>query len=98
MCSFTPAPVYKPSRKYMSSEHHLFLIRLNVETGSSNQPWAFLPTLLFLHCPTNRNKEMQVLLLFLHRPCRNSKGEVGGALLLASRASEKVKIVSQTVR
>lgn len=47
MCSFTPAPVYKPSRKYMSSEHHLFLIRLNVETGSSNQPWAFLPTLLF---------------------------------------------------
>lgn len=40
-------PVYRASRKCMYSEHHLFLIRLNAETGSSDQPWAFLPTLLF---------------------------------------------------
>lgn len=38
--SFSLAPMYSSGRKYKCSEHHLFLIRLNVVTGSSNQPWA----------------------------------------------------------
>lgn len=39
--SFRRAPMYRHGRKYMCSTHHLFLIRLNVVTGSSNQPCAF---------------------------------------------------------
>lgn len=72
---FTLAPMYRLSRKYMCCADHVFLIRLNVVTGSSNQPWVFTHFFLvfFLCCPTNRNSEVQVLLLFLHMPCRNSK-------------------------
>lgn len=45
----TLAPVSRSDRKYKCSEHRLFLMRLNVVAGSSNQPWAFNPHfLLFL--------------------------------------------------
>lgn len=45
--AFTFAPMRRPGRKYMCSEHHLFLTGLNVVTGSSNQPWALTPTFFF---------------------------------------------------
>lgn len=34
-------------RKYKCDALHLFHIRLNVVTGSSNQPWAFYPHVFF---------------------------------------------------
>lgn len=65
-------------------EHRLFLMRLNVVAGSSNQPWDFNPFFfsffsinLFFCCPTNRNNQTQVLLLFWSQTMsrKGSKGQ-----------------------
>lgn len=92
---FTLAPMYKPSRKYMCNEHHLFLIRLNVETRSSNQPWAFTHFLFYKRLFTLSNQQEQrrasVASISSHAAV-----EIVFGLLLVSGTSEKLVSKGQT--